>query len=262
MVDIRTSLKAQKCMWVSRIWQAEEDDQWSAIPLRNFKSLDKAYKTDFFLLRVSNAKHAMKLHKITSFYLHCIETFQELCNIDNTVTDNDIIWCNKHILFDGKPLDFCHWAKSGVLYIKDIVYDGRINEQQIFDSLLYKASFYFDLYKLKVSFPPASIKQVKHMINARNYDSYPDKKKYILEMIIKSSPKEVSFQKLVSKDVYSILLGDKISNLEIKSKKYWQDKLQNQHIDFNLWYKCNFLNVFIPRKCADFNWKFFTGKLM
>ena len=261
MVDIRTSLKTQKIMWVKRILEAEEGDQWSAIPLRNFKSLDKAYKTDFFLLRVSNAKHAMKLHKITGFYLHCIETFQELCNIDNTVTDNDIIWCNKHILFDGKPLDFCHWAKSGVLYIKDIVYDGRINEQQIFDSLLYKASFYFDLYKLKVSFPPASIKQVKHMINARNYDSYPDKKKYILEMIIKSSPKEVSFQKLVSKDVYSILLGDKISNLEIKSKKYWQDKLQNQHIDFNLWYKCNFLNVLIPRKCADFNWKFFYGKV-
>ena len=184
MVDIRTSLKTQKIMWVKRILEAEEGDQWSAIPLRNFKSLDKAYKTDFFLLRISNAKHAMKPHKITGFYLNCIETFQELCNIGKTVTDNDIIWCNKHILFDGKPLDFCHWAKSSILYIKDIVYDGRINEQLIFDSLLYKASFYFDLYKLKVSFPPASIKQVRHMIKARNYDSYPDKRKCILEMII------------------------------------------------------------------------------
>ncbi len=31
------------------------------------------------------------------------------------------------------------------------------------------------------------------------------------------------------------------------------------NIDFTLWYKGNFINEFIPRKCKDFNWRIFHG---
>ena len=261
MVDLRTSIKTQKIKWIKRILQAEDHDEWAMIPLRNLKCLDRKYKTEYFALRVSDQNTVKRLGNVNKFYSQCIEAFQELCNVKKILTTNDIIWCNNNVTFNGKTLEFSHWAQSGLLYIKDVIINDKLNENFIYNSLLFKASFYFDLYKLKISLPPASIKQIKHVETENSYDSYTDKRKYILEMIIENTSGNISFEKLKSKDIYSILLKSKVSEIKVKSKAYWQEKFSNQQLNFQLWYMCNFTNSLTPRKCADFNWKIFYGKV-
>jgi hypothetical protein len=259
MVDIRTSLKVQKINWVRRILQAENGEEWTMIPLKNFKCLDKKYGTEFFVLRVNDTKKNMKLQRMPEFYRQCIETFQDFCDIKKMQTTDDIIWCNKQISFNGRPLEFFHWAKSGLLYVKDIVVNDMINEQFIYDSLLNKAGFYFDVCKLRTSLPLASIKQFISVRNEKPFNSYLDKREYILNTQIESCHGKVPFKKLKSKDISSIILMSKVDKLDIKSKRYWQEKFQDHDIDFSMWYLCNFLNYLTPRKCKDFNWKLFYG---
>ncbi len=51
------------------------------------------------------------------------------------------------------------------------------------------------------------------------------------------------------------------TQVQIKSKRYWQNKLYTVDIDFNLWFKCNFTSDITPRNCLDFNWKLFHGQV-
>ena len=68
-------------------------------------------------------------------------------------TNNDIIWCNNAARFNGEPLAFSHWAKCGILHRSDIVKDGKIDENGIYEKLICKAPFIFDIKKLKASTP-------------------------------------------------------------------------------------------------------------
>ena len=45
------------------------------------------------------------------------------------------------------------------------------------------------------------------------------------------------------------------------SKSYWEHKLQDNNINWNMWFTQNFNYKFKPRKCKDFNWKLFHGQL-
>ena len=43
----------------------------------------------------------------------------------------------------------------------------------------------------------------------------------------------------------------------IAAKLYWENKLQGNNIDWNMWFTQNFNNKFMPRKFKDFNWTSF-----
>ena len=260
MIDLRVALKVQRIKWIRRILKADENLAWTALPLKNFRSLDRKFGTDFFALRVKDSTRLLKTANLTIFYCLCIEAFQELCRKSKIQTSQDVIWCNDKIKFDGKPLEFAHWAKSNILYIKDIVTDGKLNECNIFDKLINKASFIFDLQKLKVSITQEFIQECEQ--NERNYqfDMQENCKKVVLQTQLRMhNGKNIAFIDIPGKELYNILLLSR--SAEIRSKHYWQNKIGDFHLDFNLWFSCNFNNKIIPRKCIDFNWRYFHGQI-
>ena len=64
---------------------------------------------------------------------------------------------------------------------------------------------------------------------------------------------------LSAKGIYKILLNS--TDMGVRSKEYWSDKFRDftAIIDWEIWFHVNFINVCMPRKCRDFNWKLFHG---
>lgn len=259
MLDLRVALKVQKIKWVRRVLQANVLDEWTVFPLKNFACLDRMFDTELFALRVNNSSECMNSINIGQFYYLCINYFQELCRKGRVETDQDIIWCNKALKFNGKTLAFPHWAKSGILYKYDIIKNANLNEQGIYDSLKYKASFYFDIAKLKVSIPKEWYKE--YDLNNSNANISTEKvKKLILDMPIEVPEGPIKkFVELTSRDMYNVLLMNK--NVFIKSKEYWTSKFENTNIDFTHWFNSLFNCSITPRKCIDFNWRIFHGQV-
>ena len=88
--------------------------------------------------------------------------FQELCGVSQVRSENDIIWCNKNIQFANKPLQFVHWAKSGIIRISDLYSDNHLTVDFLRETLnmadrpTYRANFIFEWLKIKAIFPQHS----------------------------------------------------------------------------------------------------------
>ena len=116
-----------------------------------FKCLDHQFGLEYFALKSTNTTDAITRQSIPQFYKQCILNFQELnrtarlCKNDGS----DIIWGNSKILFNEKPLMFSHWARSGIIHISDIINNGILLENNIYNSLQNKAVFIFEIQTIK-----------------------------------------------------------------------------------------------------------------
>ena len=267
MIDLRTAIKVQRIKWVLRILNSSAGDDWNIIPIKHLKCLDKKFNTEFFALRAYDSTSLLKNKNIPLFYRECIEYFQELNRKGKLETCNDIIWCNNRLLFNGEPLNFAHWAQSGILRRRDIIQDGKIIHECIYKKLIHKASYLFDLHKLKACIPNSWLKQHvnENEVDLQSINDVILNEKF--EIPTKESNK--SLKDLTSKEIYDILLLK--SPVEIKSKRYWEQKFVtwqsvdpkiSSTINFDQWFANNFCNKLNPRKCNDFNWKIFHGVVM
>ena len=48
---------------------------------------------------------------------------------------------------------FPYWAKSGIKYIKDIIKDGELISNQLYDKLIHKARFILEIQTIRKSLP-------------------------------------------------------------------------------------------------------------
>ena len=60
---------------------------------------------------------------------------------------------NNALKFNGTPLYFKHWSKVGITHISDIMKFGELDEYVIYQKLLHKASFFFDIHQVKCALP-------------------------------------------------------------------------------------------------------------
>ena len=44
-------------------------------------------------------------------------------------TGSGIVWGNEDMLFQAQPLMFAHWPKSGIVYINDVIKNGKIQQK-------------------------------------------------------------------------------------------------------------------------------------
>ena len=66
-------------------------------------------------------------------------------------------------------------------------------------------------------------------------------------------------ERSVTKDIYKIILLNRKPIL--KSKAYWENRLHDDDIAWDTWFKQNLCNNLMPRKCKDVNWKLFHGQI-
>ena len=103
----------------------------------------------------------------------------------------------------------------------------------------------------------------KEFINANRCATVDDDVS-LYEMLLNTNFKTSSSSKkdlkdLDNKDIYNIFIASK--NIKIESKTYWKSKFDDFSLRFDFWFKCNFTSKIMPRKCIDFNWKLFHGRL-
>ena len=155
MVDIHTVIKVKIIQWIIRLLKANEMESWAWLPLQYIKSLDDLFDIKCFVLQANYTRKLVEDNIIPKFYKECILYFQELTRNGKYIqnNENEILWGNHKFQFNNEPLMFPHWAKSGIKYVKDIIKDGELIANQLYDKLIYKARFIFEIQTIRRSLP-------------------------------------------------------------------------------------------------------------
>ena len=256
MIDLSTLIKVKRIKWVIRILESKKNDHWVSMPMTYFKCLDHQFGLEYFALKSTNTTDAIPRQSIPQFYKECILNFQELnrtarlCKNDGS----DIIWGNSKILFNEKPLMFSHWARSGIIHISDIIKNGILLENNIYNSLQNKAGFIFEIQTIK-----SCLSDGCFTISQSNENFAPEDDSILKTMFRLPNGKFKALNELSSKDLYDILLLNE--EVQIPSKLYWSNKFDGVDTKWKTWFMMNFVNKKIPRYCTDFNWKIFHGQV-
>ena len=165
MIDFEIMERSLKLAWIKRI--AENNlAAWKIIPEQSLSQ----YGGFAFFSQCQYDINFCDLQNLPEFYrtiLSYWQNFKLLTGVEKA-TQNQIIWNNRNILVDGKPIMYKAWLKKGIIHIKDL-----INEDSNFLSLTdLKAKFNLEVpftvcYGL-VNAIPASWKQ-----NIQNTDVAP-----------------------------------------------------------------------------------------
>ena len=140
MVDFVMMDKSLKAAWAKRLCEAG-DSKWCAA-----FSLATTHLGGTFLFECNFDIHDLNLSsELPSFYKEILSAWQEIHSTDPSSADeygNEIIWNNRFIKIDGKPIFFLSWYQKGVIKIRDLLVDGRFLSITEFQ----------DKYGLKVNF--------------------------------------------------------------------------------------------------------------
>ena len=122
--------------------------------MKYMERLDRDSGLKLFALRVNNSTDSIKQKKVPSFYKECILSLQELYRTGRIIPDNrnEIIWCNSKLQFKHSPLLFKHWSQQSIAFVTDLVKNGAVDSTGIFNKLVHKAGFMFEIQTIKSSF--------------------------------------------------------------------------------------------------------------
>ena len=241
-------VKVKRIQWIIRFLKSDIEQNWSQLIENYLRCLDNMFAIDYFCLKVTDSSDLISSANIPYFYKECINSFQELLRIGSIRESNEIIWSNDRYKFDNKTLNFKHWSKCNIKTMSDLYHEGSLQEAYLLQKLSFKAGFFFESHIIKKVFHRNSV-----ITNDEN--SWVSKtKECILEYRFNVPGVGIKLlSELTSKDLYTILLQNKITS--IPTKEYWENKLQTENINFDNWIQTNINNKFMPRNCCDFNWK-------
>ena len=154
MTDVLALIKAKGIKFIIQVLKKSEEE-WTTLAFKYIRCLDTDFGMQFFSLQSLDTAELIKKKMIPIFYKKCIIFFQELCRKSMVIKEdeNEIIWGNNAFKFNGTPLYFKHWSKVGITHISDIIKNCELDEYGIYQKLLHKASFVFDIHKVKAALP-------------------------------------------------------------------------------------------------------------
>ena len=140
MCDFAIMEKALKIAWINRI-QNEVTSSWKIIP----DVMVQQYGNLFFLSRCNYDPKLLSLENLSSFYCSILVYWLDFKKSKQNEADfkNEILWNNRNILIDKKPVFYRRWFSHNIIYIRDL-FDRHGN--------LYSYSEFKTLYNLQVLF--------------------------------------------------------------------------------------------------------------
>ena len=216
---------------------------------------DRDFSCNYFLLQVTGSSSHIT-NEMPDFYKKCVLAFQDYLKITYKMPEcygdivNQYIWHNHNICFNGKSLDFRHWARVGLLKVQDIVHQGKICELKIRGKLKKVSNLFFEMSILKKAFPEDWFKLLNshekpNFVNARLTNECEEQN---IHHLLLRKPQNIYVELLKSRVTVS------------KSKMYWCNKFQ-ENFEWETIFLSNFANRLLPRKIQDFNWKIFYGAI-
>ena len=252
LADLNTLVKVKRVRWVIRMLKDNTSQNWSKLIENYLRCLDNKFGVTFFSLKVTDSSGIIATENIPSFYKECIKCFQELCRKGKSTKHDEIIWLNHAYQFNGKPLNYTHWSKSGIITKSHLYKNGVIDKNGIYAKLKHKAGFLFEMRTVKKVMPESLAHAVEDV------SVITDDKDDILQYQLVVPGQGIKCLKDLSpKEIYNIFLLSQCP--DIKSKQYWCNKFNLHDIDWDALFIQNLNNKLLPRKCKDFNWKLFHG---
>jgi len=115
MTDFDFLLKALKLTWILRLLRTLDNSNWCNIPEHYFRSKGGLN----FLLRCNYDTNYFK--DLSPFYKKILNFFHELKTLYSYDQKQELVlFNNKDILVDGKPIFLNEWFKKGILSINDL----------------------------------------------------------------------------------------------------------------------------------------------
>jgi len=117
MPHFPTVVKAAKVMWVKRLLE-ENPGNWKLIALRlaNVTRFDLCCKNDVSFIKTLSPFYEQVLDAWFKFYSTEPKSIDEL--------KHEVLWNNKFILIDQKPVLYKKWQKNGVTHVQDLFQSG------------------------------------------------------------------------------------------------------------------------------------------
>ena len=130
MIDFEIMEKALKLAWIGRL-KTHDDASWKAIP----EFCTSQYGGISFLIDCQYDFKSLYLENLPDFYCTVLNYRQDFNNPmphnENTSIDAEIIWNNRNIKIDGKPIFYNSWFRKGIIRLRDL-----LNENHNFLSLV------------------------------------------------------------------------------------------------------------------------------
>jgi len=116
MTDFDIMLKALKLGWILRLLRTLDNSNWCIIPKHYFRRKGALN----FLLRCNYDTNYF--NDLPFFYKKILDFFNELKTLYSYDQKRELVlFNNKDILVDGKPIFLSEWFKKGILSINDLL---------------------------------------------------------------------------------------------------------------------------------------------
>ncbi len=152
MLDITSKDKSLKAGWIKRLVDKNPNSCFVNMYLQKFgidiNYLAKTTCKDANML-MDNLKLSKFWAQVFAFLNEC-KTIKETQLLNNSEFFSEPIWFNNRLLIANKPIFLSNWAKSNILYIKDLFRDGSLlNEVQLQENLIYRTNWMAEYLKIK-----------------------------------------------------------------------------------------------------------------
>ena len=161
--DLDVITQSMRIVFVDKVI-SQPDTKWKLFP----SFFRFSFQNNFYLPQVTDSMPHLHHRLIPpSVYLNCIKYYQHFIKMNaNTLSTNqevrkEILWHNHRIQFNGKSLNFRHWATSGILRINDICDNGQISFDKIRNTLRNVSNMYFGFSKLIKAIPKEWKKSIR-----------------------------------------------------------------------------------------------------
>ena len=215
MIDFDIMLKALKLTWIPRLLRTLENSNWSIIPRYYFRRMGGLN----FLLRCNyDTNH---FNDLPLFYKKILEFFNELKILYSYDQKQELIlFNNKDILVDGKPIFLSEWFRKGILSINDLLNESGdvLTFQEFRDKYSCKSNF-LQYYQVVSAIPKHvwSLAKCSDSIN-RSFFTQND------NIFSLNESTQINLFKAKSKDFYN-LFNVKIHTEDQTGPKRWNEIL-------------------------------------
>ena len=144
MTDFNIMNKALKVAWIPRI-KSENQASWKIIPEA---TLEKHWELSF-LINCNYDIDTLQVGNLPSLYLDVLKQWQitkDCMRRETVCVHEEIIWNNRKILINGKPLFYKSWFEKNIIRVSDLLQkDGKFLSFKNFCNK-YKLKIHFTLY--------------------------------------------------------------------------------------------------------------------
>jgi len=244
MTDFDFLLKALKLTWILRLLCTLDNSNWCIIPEHYFRSKGGLN----FLLRCNYDTNYFK--DLSPFYKKILNFFHELKTLYSYDQKQELVlFNNKDILVDGKPIFLNEWFKKGILSINDLLNESGnfLTFHKFCDKYSCESNF-LQYYQVVSAIPErlSSLAKCSDIINKSFFTGNNN-------IFSLNESTQINLYKARSKDFYN-LLSVKIHTEDQTGPKRWSEKLSLRKNVWTTIFK-SLKNIFKETKLKEFQFK-------